>query len=84
MKFKCKHKDIAEEINSRLGFEDAEFDPLIDSLVHMDAGGNHEFNLAYDVITFLGYEKPVTDGLCFNSGISELTLEPKTMGAYYK
>ena len=84
MNFKCKHKDISDEINKRMGFEAAEFDSSIDSLVHVESGGNHEFNLAYDVIVFLGYEKPVTDGLRFNSGISELTLEPKTMGAYYK
>lgn len=84
MKYKCKHKDIADEINSRTKTNEAIVDESIGSFVYMDEGCSDDFNMVYDVLLFLGYAKPIETEFKFDSIEIGVDLMPKTEGAYYK
>ncbi|AOQ26680.1 hypothetical protein [Vibrio phage 2E1] len=84
MKYKCKHKEIADEINSRTRTNEAIVDESIESFVYMDEGCSDDFNMVYDVLLFLGYAKPIETKFKFDSIELGVGSMPKTEGAYYK
>lgn len=80
-KYACKYKNIADELKKRDPECSVEVNPGLESLVHMETGGNKEFNLCNDVLIALGYYKgPEIDGTI---GMFDRQ-EPQTMGAYHQ